>query len=108
MAISPQREPYLRQMAEKHALEFDLLHDAGNEVAAKFGLKFRLPDYLIELYRAFGVDLPRSNGDDSWTLPMPARFVVDASGVIRHVDTDPDYTVRPEPAETVEVLKNLG
>ena len=107
VAISPMREPYLRQMAEKNHLEFDLLRDEGNAVAAKFGLVFRLPDELIELYKTFGADLARFNGDDSWTLPVPARFVIDQKGIIRHQDVNPDYTVRPDPAETIAVLKNL-
>jgi hypothetical protein len=53
------------------------------------------------------VDLPRANGDDSWTLPVPARFVIDRGGVIQAVDADPDYTRRPEPVQTVEVLGRL-
>lgn len=107
VAISPQRQAYLKQMAEKHHLQFDLLHDEGNAVAKQFGLVFALPPDLHELYASFGVDLARFNGDDSWTLPMPARFVIDRGGIIRKVDVDPDYTVRPDPSETVEALKNL-
>jgi peroxiredoxin len=107
VAISPQRQQFLHQMAEKNHLGFDLLTDAGNVVANKFGLVFKFPDDLRELYTSFGVNLPRFNGDDSWTLPMPARFVIDRSGIIRHVDVDPDYTVRPDPAATVAFLKTL-
>jgi peroxiredoxin len=107
VALSPQREPFLRQIAEKNHLDFDLLRDEGNVIAAKFGLVFQLPPDLREVYSGFGVDLARFNGDDSWTLPMPARFVIDQRGAIRHVDVDPDYTVRPDPAETVAVLKRL-
>jgi peroxiredoxin len=107
VAISPQREEFLRQMAEKHHLAFDLLHDEGNAVAAKFGLVFKLPDDLHQLYASFGVDLARYNGDDSWTLPVPARYVIGANGVVRHVDADPDYTNRPDPSETIAVLKTL-
>ena len=108
VALSPQREAYLRQMAEKNHLEFELVSDTGNVVAGKFGLVFSLPSDLREVYRSFGVDLTRFNGDDSWTLPMPGRFVIDQAGIIRHVDIDPDYTVRPEPAETVAFLKKLA
>ena len=107
VAVSPMREPYLRKMAEKNHLEFDLLRDEGNVVSAKFGLVFRLPDDLIELYKTFGADLVRFNGDDSWTLPMPARFVIDQKGILRHADVNADYTVRPDPSETIAVLKNL-
>ena len=107
VAVSPQREAYLRQMADKNHLEFDLLRDEGNVVAEQFGLVFSLPADLREVYTTFGVDLARFNGDDSWTLPMPGRFVIDQRGIIRHVDVDPDYTIRPDPAETVAVLKSL-
>ncbi len=85
-----------------------MLSDPHNDVASGFGLRFRLPQYLIELYRSFPLDLPTFNGDDSWTLPIPARFVVSGDGVIRHVDADPDYTRRPEPEDTITFLKALA
>jgi hypothetical protein len=54
-----------------------------------------------------GIDLAKTNGDDSWTLPMPARHVIDRDGVIRDAQVDPDYTRRPEPSETLAVLRAL-
>jgi alkyl hydroperoxide reductase subunit AhpC len=39
---------------------------------------------------------------------MPARLVIDPNGVVRHTAINADYTVRPEPEETLEVLKALG
>ncbi|HTV59314.1 MAG TPA: redoxin domain-containing protein [Verrucomicrobiae bacterium] len=107
VAVSPLREPYLRQMADKNHLEFDLLSDPRNSVAAQFGLVFKFPPDLRDLYSSFGLDLARFNGDDSWTLPMPGRFIIDSRGVIRSVAVDPDYTVRPEPSETVAFLKSM-
>ena len=56
----------------------------------------------------FGNDLAVRNGDDSWTLPMPGRFVVDRTGIIRAADVDPDYQYRPEPQKTVGDVKALG
>lgn len=106
IAISPQREEFLRQMAEKNNLTFEILSDKGNEIAHKFGLRFAFPDYLREVYQGFGADLARFNGDDSWTLPMPARYVVNRDGIIVAADFDPDYTHRPEPSKTVEDLRN--
>jgi peroxiredoxin len=108
VAISPSREPYLRQMAQKHHLEFELLRDEGNVVGGKFGLAFSLPEDLREVYQTLGVDLSRFNGDDSWTLSMPARFILDRNGIVLKKDVNPDYTVRPEPAETVAFLKTLS
>lgn len=49
----------------------------------------------------------RVNGDDSWTLSVPARYVIGQDGVIVAADYDPDYTRRPEATKTIEVLKNF-
>jgi peroxiredoxin len=107
VAISPQRPEFLRQMIDKHKLTFDVLSDAGNAVAAQFGVKFAVSDDVKKIYQGFGIDLEKVNADGSWTLPMPARFIVDRDGVIRYAQADPDYTVRPEPDDTVAVLRTL-
>ena len=64
----------------------------------------KLPDYLIDLYKQLKNDLPAFNGDDSWTLPIPGRFVIGQDGMIRHADVNPDYTRRPEPDELLPAL----
>ncbi len=107
VALTPNVERFVRQMVRKHQLTFPVLLDKGNAVAARFGLVYTLPDYLKELYLGFGNDLSRFNGDDSWTLPMPARFVIDRDGIIRSADVSPDYTVRSEPAKAVAAVKTL-
>ena len=105
VAISPQRAEFLRQMIEKNKLGFDILSDAGNQVAAQFGLKFSVADAVKKVYRdTFKLDMERFNGDASWTLPMPARFVIDRDSIVRYAEADPDYTTRPEPADTLEAL----
>ena len=105
--ISPQLEKFSRQIVNKHGLTFPVLSDAGNQVAAQFGLKFAFPDYLRELYRGFGLELPHYNGDDSWTLPLPARFVIAPDGFVRDAEANADYTRRPEPEQILRALENL-
>jgi peroxiredoxin len=105
--ISPQLEKYSMQMAKKHNLTFNVLCDQGNRVASKFGLVFSLPGDLRKLYAGFGIDLERFNGDDSWTLPMPGRFILDRQGTIIGSEVNPDYTIRPEPGDIVEILNRL-
>jgi peroxiredoxin len=89
-------------------LTFEVLRDLGNRVAETYGLVFTLPDDLREIYLKLGIDLARGNGDGTWRLPVPARFVIDREGIIRAVDADPDYTRCPEPAQTVQILRQLG
>jgi peroxiredoxin len=88
-------------------MPYEMLRDLGNTVAEAYGLVFTLPEDLQAIYQKFGIDLAKGNGDGTWRLPVPARFVIDRSGVIRGVDADPDYTRRPEPSATIEVLKTL-
>ncbi len=107
VAISPQTEEFLRQTVEKLRLTFEILGDPGNAVARQFGLVFKLPDDLRRTYLGFGLDLEKYNGEASWTLPMPARYVLDRDATIRAADVNPDYTVRPEPSETLAVLQAL-
>ena len=106
-AISPQPPEATKPLIEKHRVTFDILSDHGNDYAAKLGLRFKLPDDLREAYLSFGNDLAVRNGEDSWTLPMPGRFVIDRSGIVRAVDVDPDYRFRPEPQKTVDDVKAL-
>ncbi|HVB99342.1 MAG TPA: peroxiredoxin-like family protein, partial [Candidatus Dormibacteraeota bacterium] len=108
VAISPQVEAYARYSVEKNGLHFDVLSDPGNAVARRFGLSFQVPEDLKRVYIEMKLDLPRYNGDDSWQLPMPARFVVDREGIIRYADFDPDYTTRPDPEETLAALRELS
>jgi peroxiredoxin len=107
ISISPQLPEFSRKLISQNNLTFDLLSDPGNSVARAFGLAFSFPEDLKKLYLKFGIDLPKHNGDDSWTLPMPARFIIDRDTTIRYAEVDPDYTVRPEPQHTIEALKAL-
>ena len=88
-------------------MNLKLLSDPWNRVARKFNLVYLLPEDLRKVYLSFEVDLEKFNGDESWTLPMPARFVIDQSGIIRSADVNADYTIRPEPEDTVKILRCL-
>jgi peroxiredoxin len=107
VVISPQVPEFLRDLKAKSNLAFDLLHDAGNKVAEAYGLAMALPDDLIAVYRKISVDLEKFNGNAAWTLPIPARFLLDPAGIVRWVEADPDYTTRPEPEETLAALRVL-
>jgi peroxiredoxin len=105
VAISPQIKANSRKSVRQNELSFPILSDSNNDVAAAFGLRFTLPDYLVELYKSFGNDLPKINDDPSWTLPMPARFVIGTDGVITYAEVNPDYTLRPDPSELLPALR---
>ena len=73
------------------------------------GLRYRLPDALIALYQQrLGLDLAQFNQDDSWTLPLPARFIIARDGRIAYAEAHADYTRRPEPQALLSVLERLA
>ena len=109
VAISPQTAPNSRRSQRENKLSFPILSDPHNDVAASFGIRFGLPDDLTELYKnVFKNNLEIINGDDSWTLPMPARFVIGQDGTIRYAEVSPDYTRRPDPEELLPVLNRIA
>jgi peroxiredoxin len=107
LAVSPQAEVYSQELIQEKKFSFALLSDPGNQVAKKFGLVYNLPQDLKEIYQKFGIDLEKYNGDDSWTLPVPARYIIDTTGGIRYRESDADYTIRPEPEDTIQALRAL-
>lgn len=109
VAISPQTAPNSRRSQRDNKLGFPILSDKGNAVADAFHLRFTLPDYLQDLYKnAFKNDLAVVNGDPSWTLPMPARYVIGQDSTILYAEVNPDYTNRPDPEELFPALEKLA
>ncbi len=106
-AVSPQTPANSRKSERDNGLSFPILSDHGGALAEAFGLRFALPDYLREVYLGFGNDLAKINAESSWTLPMPARYVIGQDGVIAYSEVNPDYTRRPDPSELIPVLDRL-
>ncbi|HEX4785499.1 MAG TPA: peroxiredoxin-like family protein [Candidatus Sulfotelmatobacter sp.] len=105
VAISSQTVKQSFFMHDQHKLRFPLLSDSGNKVARQFGLTYRVPALQEAVYRRAFVNLPFTNGDDSWELPIPATFILDRdSTTVLYASADEDYTNRPEPAEIVTLV----
>ena len=105
VTISPQTVKQAFFMHDQHKLRFPLLSDAGNKVARQFGLTYRVPAMQEAVYRRAFVNLPFTNGDDSWELPIPATYIVDRDGTIVYASANEDYTERPEPDDILILLQ---
>src|ERR1700731_2020709 len=108
VAVSPQTEKQSYFMHDQHKLAFPLLVDAHNHFARRFGLVYRVSDEQQALYRSTFVNLPFTNGDPSWELPIPATFVIDRDGTILFASANEDYVDRPEPLEILAVVESPG
>jgi len=88
-------------------LDFEILCDPENGLGLAFGLLFRVPPDFRDNYREIGVDFPLIYGNESWFLPVPATYVIERGGVIRHAYINPDFRERLEPDEIIAVLNSL-
>lgn len=108
VAISPQIQRFNQEIAKERKLPFQVLGDLRNEVARKYNVAFTLPDSMKWVYsEIFKLNLPEFNGDDSWMLPIPARFILDTRSIIIASDVNLDHTVRPEPETALDILRQL-
>jgi len=107
IALSPQKAQFGRAMEKKLGLDLPILLDEANRTAKGYGLAFEFPEDLKGVYGGFGIDIARHNGTDAWEVPMPARYVVGADGRVVSAVVHPDYTKRPEPEETLRIVRAL-
>ena len=107
IAVSPMLAKYTPQLVNKLGLGFPVLSDPGNKAMEQLGVVHRLPDELIEVYKGFGIDIERYNGDTDWRLPLPGNIIIDSSGEVRNVALTTDHTERSEPSDTLELLRRL-
>jgi peroxiredoxin len=107
VAISQQTPANSRKSQAQNKLSFPILADHGGNVADAFGLRWNLGPDLIAVQKKLGADLSVFNGEGSWTLPMPARYVIARDGKIAYAEVNPDYTRRPDPSELMPTLKGL-
>ncbi|MBV9113597.1 MAG: AhpC/TSA family protein [Hyphomicrobiales bacterium] len=105
VAISPEKPDESLSTAEKNALTFEVLTDAGQKVGRAFGLVYEFTDELKSAYNGFGLDIPARNGaPGEWALPISATYVIDRDGTIVYAYTDADYRDRADPRDVLEAL----
>jgi peroxiredoxin len=102
IAISPEKPEGGIVATEKNKLTFPVLSDFENKLARQFGIVFQVGDAVKDLAKnVFKNDLTLRNGEASYELPVPATFVIDATGIIRFSHVDADYMTGRVEAETV-------
>jgi len=104
IGMAPETPDKAMATATRNEIAIDILSDTGNLVSERLGLVFTLPHALRAIYAKIGVDLSAYNGDDSFTLPVPATYIIGRDGVIHYDFVNADYTLRLEPNEIVANL----
>jgi peroxiredoxin len=105
IAVSPQSPDASLSTKEKHELAFEVLSDTQNIAAKEYGLVYSLAEELRPIYKSFGIDIPASNEEDSYELPMPATYVVNKNKEIIFSFINEDYTKRCEPEDIIDAIR---
>jgi peroxiredoxin len=93
-AIMPDREHFTAELKAESDAPFPILTDFDNGYALSLNLAFWVGDDMQKLMTGAGWDVSRSQGSDTWLLPVPATFVVGTDGEVKARFVDPDYRKR--------------
>jgi peroxiredoxin len=107
VALSPQKPDGSLSMTEKNALDYAVLSDPANQIAAGLGVLTSPTEDARALQLEHGLDVAAQNIDNTTQVPMPTVVIIDRIGNIRWIDVHPDYTTRTEPDEVLAALDAL-
>ena len=69
-------------------------------------LAFWVGEEMQKLMTGAGWDVSRSQGSNTWLLPIPATFVVGTDGEVKSRFLDPDYRKRVAVEDLIAALKS--
>ena len=104
IAISPQKSSISAQLKKEKSMSITILTDTKNNIANKFGLVFTLPEKVRELYKSLGANLLDFNDDDSYTLPIPATYLIGQDKKIHFTYVNANYMERADISELINVI----
>jgi peroxiredoxin len=105
VAIMPDRQKFAAEFKREAGSPFPVLTDMDNGYALSLNLAIWLGPELEGLLSSYGRVLPDYHGNDAWTLPIPATFVVAPDRIIRARFVDPDFRRRMAVEELINALK---
>jgi peroxiredoxin len=112
LGISPHTVSVSYELKEKKNLSYSILSDSGNEIAEKYGLRFKMQKMLMDVFASFGLDdmspVYGDTGENTNTMPIPGTFVIGMDGKIIYSFVDSDHTKRAEPSDIIACLMSLN
>lgn len=105
IVIVPDRQEFAANLRAEANAPLPILTDIDNGYALGLGLVFWVGEEMKGHMQQRAADPTKSQGNESWFVPIPATFVVGRDGrvVARHVD--PDYRKRMEIDAVLDALR---
>lgn len=113
VAVSAQTPAKTAKTQQKFAVTFPVLSDKNMQVTKAYGVDWKIPEEDREGFAAW---LDKSTGQslneyqkvtDEFTLPVPATYVIAATGDIAYAHVDKNYKNRAQPDKILAALKAL-
>ena len=104
-AIIPDREHFTSELKAESDAGFPILTDFDNGYALSLNLAFWVGEEMQQMMTGAGWDVSRSQGSDTWLLPIPATFVVASDGTVKDRFIDPDYRKRMAIEDLLSALR---
>ena len=92
--LSSDRPELLYSSLKAADIHYTLLSDSHLEAAKSFHVAYHVDDATVAKLREYGEDLEATTGTKEHELPVPSVFIIDTSGTIRYVYSNPDYKIR--------------
>jgi peroxiredoxin len=105
VAIMPERQRFAAEFKSEAGSPFPVFTDLDNGYALSLNLAIWIGPDLERLLSSFGRVLPDYQGNDSWTLPIPATFVVGRDGRVAARFVDPDFRRRMSVDDLIAALR---
>lgn len=106
--LSTDRPELLYSSLKNADIKYTLLSDPQLLAAQAFHIAWHLDEQHYAEQLKWGIDLERTTGTKAHALPVPSVFIVDASGVIRFVYSNPDFHVRLSANDLWQAAKPLA
>lgn len=108
VAISPEVPDDSLSENEISKMSFEVLSDQDAEVAAKFGVSWTVPDFVLAHMKVDRqLDIEKINNGNANIMPIPATYILNQQGIAVWRFIDVDYRVRSEPEDIINELKKL-
>ena len=108
IAVSPDKPESMQDSIEKNKItEYKLYSDSKLNLAKEMGLAFKVDENTITAYEEYGIDLVEASGENHYSLPVPAVYIIDRNGEVQYRFYEPNYKVRLEENKLLKELDKL-
>lgn len=105
VAITPEMERFNAELNSSSTATFPILSDMDNGYALMLNLAFFVGEEKRDAMIAAGWDVTPYQGNKSWSLPIPATFIVGRDGIVQSRFIDPNYRRRMDTDAILAALK---